>query len=412
MILITIASLYIITSLLYYLLAWFRGSELRHHSTIKSPIETLITENCGFRVHSKNSVRLLQDAGKTYSALIYELQHAKESIHLLYYIFDDDRLGQSISKILIRKAHAGIKVRIIYDRFGSLMPRKGVVKRLLKEGVEICAFRPLIFSFIIFKLTERNHRKLAIIDSRIAFIGGVNIAKRYLDGSELGPWRDMHLRIEGRVVDDLQSLFLSDWYVVKGERVRPVPPHKPHIGSIRMQILYSESGKSRHTLYSAILALFGSARQQILISTPYFTPPEPHLKSLCRAASMGIRVKLMLPARSDMRITAAAAESYFEELLNSGVEILLYNKGFLHTKMVVIDNHYAYIGSANLDYRSLLNNWEVGTIIYDRGFCRRAANTFSRDSLRCSRLTLEELKSRPILRRAAVGLARLLSPML
>lgn len=363
----------------------------------------------------KGSPRLLNNGNETYAALIGELQRARRSIHLEYYIFDDDRIGQAISSLLIRRAKAGVKVRIIYDLFGSWMPARGMLHRLRANGVEVRYFRPLRLCHLGKWLNIRNHRKIAIIDGRIAFLGGINIARRYLEGSSLGRWRDLHLQLDGRAVNDLERLFREDWLLVGGEPYPTsassavAPPILRSIESLR--IIASREGSSRKEIETILIDLINRARYELLASTPYLIPPHRLREALKAASRRGVRVQLMIPSRVEWRVVGWAAESYFEELLSAGIELYRYENGFLHTKMVLCDRRGCYIGTANLDYRSLRINWEVGALIQDQGFGKRAARTFIKDKGHCHRLHPSEQQKRASQRRLLYRIGRLFAPL-
>lgn len=400
--------------LLYYLTAWRRTIPSQRIPEGESNMERIISRGCGTRQTQRNEVRLLNNGGEMFAALIAELQRAKRSIHLEYYIFDDDRIGGAVAEVLIRRARSGVQVRLIYDLVGSWLPAWGLLRRLRQAGVEVQYFRPLRFPWITPALNERNHRKIAVVDGRVAFLGGINIARRYLDGNALGKWRDEHIRIEGEAVRDLQSLFAADWQAIGGapfsveQTLQPVAVR----GEMRCQIAWSQSGATRPVLEDAITALFMQARREILITTPYFIPTEPLLRSLCVAAMGGVRVRLMIPARADLAVVAAASESYLGEFLAAGGEVLRYEDGFLHAKMIVVDRAITYVGTANMDYRSLRTNWEVAAFLQDRAFAEAAVTLFETDCQHCTPWTREQEASRTGLRQVAVRLARLLSPLL
>lgn len=376
-------------------------------------IEHILLKGCGTRPTTANRVALLNDAGEMYAALIKALHHAHRTIHLEYYIFDDDRIGQTISEVLIRRARSGVKVRVIYDILGSWMPAWGMLGRLRKAGVEVSYFRPFDWGHPWRSLNIRNHRKIAIIDDRIAFIGGINIARRYLEGNELGRWRDEHLRIEGEAVRDLQELFYRDRIAVG---CRPIEAVIRSQGvpdaACRTLIGWSEEGPSRGALEQSLVALIRSAEREILLSTPYYIPTPPLRAAISEALRRGVRVALMTPARGDLWATNRASEAYYGELLREGGVILHYEKGFLHTKLVVVDHRICYIGTANLDYRSLRTNWEVAAFIDHAPFARQLTETFSKDRASCSELTFRGWSRRPLHRRIAGYLARLLSKWL
>lgn len=355
-------------------------------------IEELVLERCGGRPTQGNRVTLLNDGSEMYAALIAALHRARHSILMEYYAFDDDRIGRAISDLLIRKARNGVRVLFIYDLVGSWMPPHGVLRRLKRAGVEVRPFRSFDIMHPLDSLRVRNHRKVTIIDCRVAFVGGINIARRYLEGNELGRWRDEHLSLEGEVVAELYDLFRRDWLHVGGRWPREIQPLR-HVATERdlaVQLIRSQAGPTRRHIEQALLSLLDGARREVLLTTPYFVPTPPLLEAMCRAAERGVRVRLMLPARGDLRVVAWAAEEPVRRLLHAGGEVLQYEGGFLHTKMAVADSRVALLGTANLDYRSLRTNWEVATLIFDEAFARLAAETFTRDEAHCRRLTLPE----------------------
>lgn len=399
----------------YMLAAWHPAPESGKCGGGRSFQESVIAGGCGSPATDGNSVALLNDGGEMFPSLIRELQHARRSIHLEYYIFDDDRIGSAIADVLIRKVRTGVEVRLLYDAVGSWHLSPALIGRLRGAGVEVCAFGRVRFPWLTPSFNIRNHRKIAIIDGCTAFIGGINIARRYLDGDNLGRWRDEHLRIEGRAVAYLQRLFADDWCTAGGrpfDTESRIVQSPRHVGNARVQIGWSQTGRTRRTLADAFMAAIMQARHEIMISTPYFVPPMPIIRALCVAASGGVRVRLMVPARADMRAVALAGESYFGELLAAGAEIYLYDKGFLHSKTMVVDSHTASVGTANMDYRSLCTNWEVAAFIYDERFAQTAAATFEHDTLCCRRLTRHDYDARPLHRRIAVSFCRLFSQLL
>ncbi len=368
-------------------------------------IEQLIFRTCGSSATTRNRVLLLNDGREMYAALLAALHRARHTIHLEYYIFDDDRIGQAISEVLIRRARSGVQVRLIYDIIGSWMPAWGTLRRLRQAGVEVCYFRPLGWREFFQKINIRNHRKIAIIDGQIAFLGGINIARRYLEGTELGHWRDEHLQLEGEVVATLQALFHRDWLRVGGTYFLPktVRPSRDFISikqeasskfNVRVQIAWSEEGETRKLLEQVLVRLIGSARSEVLLATPYFIPTPCLHRALQTALARGVRVKLMLPARCDLRLAMWASQDFYGELLSLGASVYRYETGFLHTKMVVIDRVVSCLGTPNLDYRSLCTNWEVAAFITDRSFGRKAAALFRYDALHCRLVTSEDWQHR------------------
>ncbi len=324
-------------------------------------VEQIVARGCGTRPAPRNSVSLLHNGSNAFTALIAALQHAVRSIHMEYYIIRDDRIGRTIAEILIRKARAGLEVRVIYDAVGSWRLSRTTLRRMHDAGVRTAAFEPVRFPWFTTRVSRRNHRKIVVTDGRIAFLGGINIAKYYLDGDYMGKWRDEHLRIEGDAVKDLQRLFIADWARVTDECLdlrRYVAPHGIR-QRLPIQLAWSEEGPSRLTIAEAFAAAVVRARQRVRICSPYFLPPTLILDALRLAARGGIRVEVMIPTCSDSPFSDLVSDSYVADLLDAGVELYRYDNGFLHAKLVIVDDTLASVGTANMDYRSLTDNLEV-----------------------------------------------------
>lgn len=381
---------------LLYLLAGFR----RRPNSQKAPerhaelrfddrLERIIRAGCGTRTTLRNEVRLLHNGNNAFTALIAALQRATRSIHMEYYIFCDDRIGRTIADILIRKARAGLEVRVIYDAVGSRRMSRSLLRRMRDAGIEVHPFEPLRFPWFTPRSTRRNHRKIVVTDGKTAFLGGINIAKYYLDGDCMGKWRDEHLCIEGDAVADLQRLFLADWAHVGGERLdagRYIARHAVR-RETPLQVAWAGDGATRPTLAEAFATAIMTARKRIRICSPYFLPPTLLLDALRMAARSGVRVEAMIPSCSDSRMADLITDSYVEELLDADIALYCYDKGFLHAKLLLIDDCLASVGTANMDYRSLADNWEVTVFIRDRGIAEELSRTFDKDLASCRRIT-------------------------
>ena len=376
-------------------------------------VERIVTRGCGTRTTEHNRVELLHNGGNAFTALIAALQRAVRSIHLEYYIFRDDRIGRTVAEILIRRARAGVEVRVIYDAVGSRRLSRTMLRRMHEAGIRTAAYEPIRFPWLRPCLTCRNHRKIVVADGKIAFLGGINIAKYYLDGDYTGKWRDEHLRIEGDAAADLQRLFLADWARITGERLDPAPGIVRHGVRERLpiQVAWSEQGPSRLTLADAFAAAIVRARERVRICSPYFLPPTLMLDALRLAVRSGVRVEVMIPSRSDSRLMDWVSDSYVEDLLDAGVTLHRYDRGFLHAKLLIVDDTLASVGTANMDYRSLLHNLEVTALIRDRATVRRLAATFDRDLSTCRRIGAGQWRQ-PLWRRTAGDVLRLVSPLM
>jgi cardiolipin synthase len=362
-----------------------------------------------------NRVQVLQNGKATFASLYEALKGATHSIHLEYYIFENDRIGRQVEKILVKKAHEGVEVRLIYDGVGTLWTEGSIFRRLRKAGVRVECFMPVTLPWFSSRVNYRNHRKIAVIDGRTAYTGGINIAERYLVGTRLGRWRDIHLKIEGEAVKLLQSVFITDWHFVRpSEQLNPDDYFREtDITEVcPVQIAVSGPDSDWATIMQAFFSAIMKARSRIYISTPYFTPNTALLTALKVAALSGIDVRLLMPGRSDSKVAWWASRSYVQELLEAGIKVYMYQGGFNHSKLLIIDGEFSSVGSANMDMRSFEENFELSALIYDRTVAAELEAGFEAD-LRSSQLvTLPEWEMRPNRLGALESLARLLSPLL
>ncbi|WP_295961324.1 cardiolipin synthase [uncultured Alistipes sp.] len=400
---------------LLYILAGYRchAPAAVHGACRGDHLEQIVARGCGTRPTQHNRVRLLHNGNNAFSALIASLQRATRSIHMEYYIIRDDRIGRTIAEILIRKARAGLEVRVIYDAVGSWRLNRTMLRRMHAAGIETAAYEPIRFPWFTTHVTHRNHRKIVVTDGKVAYLGGINIAKYYLDGDYMGKWRDEHLRVEGDAVADLQRLFIADWAHARGECLdsrRYIAPHAIR-RRLPIQLAWAEEGPSRLTIAEAFAAAIVRASDTVRISSPYFMPPAMLLDALRLAARGGVRVQVMIPTCSDSPFTDLISDSYVGDLLDAGVELYRYDNGFLHAKLLIVDDHTASVGTANIDYRSLLDNLEVTAFIRDREVVRALSATFDNDLASCRRVVPEAWK--PAAWRRTLGDAlRLVSPLM
>lgn len=405
-----------VIGLLLYLLTGLRrqcGAPATHRRN-GSAVQTIIRSCCGEPVTAYNRLTQLHNADNAYSALISEIQRARRSIHLEYYIFNDDRLGRTLINLLCRKSRAGVEVRIIYDAIGSWRLGRRSISRMRRAGIGIRGFRPLRFPWFRSGVARRNHRKIAVIDGTTAFVGGINIAKRYIDGNRLGKWRDEHLQLEGDIVGRLQRLFAADWQKVGGEAgdvLRHMPGHRIR-SRLPVQIAWNDDGSACATLHDAFTAAIMRADRSIRISTPYFIPPRTLADAIRMAAESGVMVEIMVPERGDSAVTTAASDSFVREMHEAGATIHRYTDGFLHSKLLIVDDSLATVGAANMDYRSLEDNLEVTAFIYDRRSVSLMAERFEADKESCRTIPAGVNAGAGPLRLAAERLARLLAPLL
>lgn len=369
---------------------------------------------------ANNEVKLLINGENKFPEVLKALKEAKHHIHLEYYIYENDEIGRQIENILIDKARQGVTVRFIYDDFGSRSIRNNLVKRLINNGVNVFPFLRINFIFFANRLNYRNHRKIIIVDGQTAFVGGINISARYSNHSKDNKhfWRDTHLRIDGLGVHYLQYLFLCDWNFCANEKLEPDKLFFPRESSVVkrgnkiVQIAASGPDSEKPTILFSILKAISLASKEILITSPYFIPGESLLDALVIASLSGIRVKLLVPSISDSLLVNTAAKSYYSELLKAGVEIYLYNKGFIHAKTMVTDEKIAIVGTANMDNRSFDLNFEVNAIVYDSEIAKELRTAFYEDLNYSEKIDADSWNSRPRSRQLLEKTARLVSPLL
>ena len=354
------------------------------------------------------------DGASKMTALLEEIEKARDHIHILYYIFCDDETGARLQQALIRKAKEGVKVRVLYDDVGCNGVKKEFFQQMRDAGAEVHALLHVRFPMLTDRVNYRNHRKIVVIDGRIGFIGGMNIADRYVRGTRWGTWRDTHFRIEGSGAAGLQASFLSDWSATTKQQIAAAeyyPPAARFTDNI-MQIVSSGPFGKWRTLLQADSYAIARARRRVWIQTPYYLPSDVLNSALQEAALAGIDVRLMLPARSDSKVVDLATHSYLDDMMKAGVKILFYMPGFLHSKLLIIDDMLSVIGSANMDFRSFEHNFEVNAFVYDGEFTARMASVFEEDQSRSHPLTPAEWFRRPRSRRVAESLMRVFSPLL
>ncbi len=381
----------------------------------KRNIIRLLLNNSNAIVTNGNKVNILNNGDETFSAIISELKKAEKFIHLQYYIFDDDNIGNEIIDILIEKAAVGVEVRLIIDDVGGWQLKNSFFNRLRENGIEVECFLKVRFPMFTSKINYRNHRKITVIDGTVGFIGGINIADRYLKGREgYGIWRDMHLRIEGDAVLAMHEIFLIDWYFVKQEELTDPKyfPAADPIGDKLVQIVPSGPDSDWPAIMMGFLQSISSATKYVYMTTPYFMPNDSVLMTIKAAAMGGIDVRLLIPEKSDAHFTHMCSRSYIKELLLAGVKVYFYQKGFLHSKLIVVDDLVLSIGSANLDFRSFEHNFEVNAFIYDEEKATEARNIFLDDLNNSRQIFYDIWVGRSKWMKFKESFARLFSPLL
>lgn len=381
-------------------------------------IVKLVARSSDSPLLSFDDCEIYTEGGTFYSRLIEDIQQATKHIHIESYIFDDDSFFALLSDSLIAKKQEGLDIRIIYDYLGSYSVGSKRWDKLKSYGIQIYPFLPVKIPLLSSTVNYRNHRKITVIDGRIGYVGGMNFANRYQDGNELGKWRDTHFRFTGSAVSALQTDFLMDWYsvskrVVHVERYFSNSPQESRANqSSLLQFIFGGPLDEHQAIEQALTSLIYQAQRSILIQTPYLLPTESLYKALISASLSGINTELMIPSSADSWITFLAMDSYLEGLLQAGVKIHRYQTGFLHSKLMIVDDSIACIGSTNLDFRSLEHNFEVMGIVYDHNLVQRLQHIYAQDLRECKTLELSAWQCRPYTRRLGESIMRLFSPLL
>jgi cardiolipin synthase len=367
-------------------------------------------------ISTGNAVTLLNNGEQKFPALFEALENATLYIHLEYYIFTADAVGNRVADILIEKQRQGVEVRVIADDVGS-NDIKNIPARLRKAGIPFLKTMPVAFSSLA-NTNYRNHRKIVIVDGVIGFIGGINLDERYWNnGKHKLFWRDTSVRIEGPAVKLLQVQFLLSWYFSGGEN--DFDESRRYLESVSINrgnaiVAIAASGPSSPVPYimETILLALSQAKKSIRICTPYFIPSDQLTSVLVIAAANGIEVELILPEKSDSFIVQHASFSFIKPILERGVRVYLYKKGFMHAKTISIDNSLAFIGTVNMDTRSFFLNFEITSIIYEQRLCKHIEESFETDKRNSQLISLDKWQNRPVIYRAFDSVCRLLAPLL
>lgn len=382
-------------------------------------LSNMLLKDLGSPLTCGNHVQLLVNGENKFPDLLESIKAAKHHVHLEYYIYECDDTGMSVIELLIEKAKQGVKVRFIYDDFGSPTIKSALEKRMKAAGIEIYAFHKIKFYLLANRFNYRNHRKIIVIDGHTAFVGGINVSDKYVnkDDPQKLFWRDTHLKITGPAVYYLQYLFITDWNFCCGDAAFEVTLDyftQAEIAPNNCYVQIAASGPDSplpSILYSLLQAI-SLAKEEILITTPYFIPGDSIMDALCMAALSGLKVKLLVPGISDSKLVNAASKSYYNKLLEAGVEVYLYQKGFVHAKTIVTDGKLSMAGTANMDYRSFELNFEVNAVVYDSAFAQQMRGLFFEDLKDAKQINKDEWLARPFKKQLPEKIARLFSPVL
>lgn len=382
----------------------------------KQKTTALITKTTNCPVTCHNELELLKDGQHTFERIFHALEEAEKHIHLQYYIFEDGLLAEKLLDVFERKVSENVTVRLLYDGIGSYSLSKKYLKKLKEIGVETAQFLPFRFGRFLASLNYRNHRKIIIIDNKVGFTGGINVSDKYLKGDPaLGKWHDTHLKIEGEAVDFLNRLFITDWFLASEKKV-DVSTFKIHRTPLRkssLQIVPSGPDDDFDVMEQVYFSIINNADKYLYITNPYIIPNHAILQALMTAALSGVDVRILMSDSTDIKLVDWCVRAYFESYLKAGIKIYLYSGGFLHSKVMLCDDEIASVGTANLDNRSLQQNYEAQVFVYDAAFCQQMKSDFLKDCEKSRLLNdYEAHKNRPWTKKLIEGFAKLLSPLL
>ncbi|MBT6006634.1 MAG: cardiolipin synthase [Prolixibacteraceae bacterium] len=388
----------------------FNGKRLKNENIIR-----LLLNNSNALLTTGNQLKILNNGNETFQAIFQAIKNAKHHVHLEYYIFSDDKIGNQLKNLLIEKSLERVEIRIIIDDVGSWGLRKKFISELQENGIEIYSFMEVRFPRLTARVNFRNHRKILIVDGEIGFTGGINIADRYIEGIKgIGRWRDTHLQIEGDAVACLQVVFAADWYFVINENLagRKYFPALTERDGGPVQISAGGPDSDWENIGQAFFAAITSAKNKVYIVTPYLMPPLNIISALKIAALSSVDVRILIPEKSDAIIPKWSSFSYVEEFLEAGIKIYFYQPGFIHSKYLIVDDLFSSIGTTNFDFRSLETNFEVNAFIYHEHFTRTLEKHFIADLQNSSEIKLVEWKKRPWHYKLRESMAHIVSPLL
>ena len=395
----------------------FAEQENLHIPRRNRPLMKLFTNQNWALPFKDNEVSIFTDGYEFVSTLLYNIGQAQDHIHLDTYIIEDDPLGNLVADALIDKARQGVEVRLLYDDVGCWRVKDRFFNRMRAAGIQVYAFMPVRFPAFTGKVNYRNHRKLCVIDGKVGFIGGMNIALRYVKGTARQTWRDTHLCIRGGAVYAIQRAFLVDWYFVSRTLVtdrRYYPPVDKTIdNNCLTQIVTSSPVSPWPDIMQGYVRVLLQAHRYVYMESPYFLPTEPVLFAMRTSALAGVDVRLIVPRHGDAKLVEWASRSYLMEVIEAGVKVYLYEPGFNHSKILVSDDNLSSCGSTNIDFRSFENNFEANAFFFNEGMALRLKKVFLTDQAQSTLVDdVSYFIKRPFLQRLLESLVRLLSPLL
>lgn len=392
-------------------------------SELQGKLSRLLDKNSKAILTWKNQVEIVADTNAALDLICAEIAKAEKHVHLEYFSISRDATGTRLKDLLIQKARQGVEIRFIYDDVGCWDLGPKFKSELKQAGVLFVPFMPVWIPFLNSRLNYRNHRKLVIVDGQAAFLGGLNIGDKYLGKNKyFGYWRDSLVKLSGESVMALQAIFLTDWYFVSKQNLLtkdtfanyaslPLQEQSSH-ATIPVQIAASGPDTDHASIMQVYFAAISNARRSIRITTPYLILNGSLLMALKTAALSGVKIQVILPGKADHFIVFWGSRSYYRELLESGIEIFEYQAGFMHAKVLIVDDEVLSTGTANMDLRSFNHNFEITAMIYDPQSTAQALLHFQEDIQQSRKIVLEEYKTRSLLKKGVESLCRLFSPLL
>ncbi len=369
--------------------------------------------NAGIAI--RNHVKIIHSGKEAIDRMVEEISGAKHHIHIEMFSIVWDSTGRRVLKLLEEKVKEGVEVRVVFDAVGSWTLWSWLVRGLERAGIQIVPYFPVRFRIFAHRVNYRNHRKIVIIDGRLAFLGGVNLGDKYYDLNRyFGHWRDTVIQAEGDVVYALQKVFLLDWFFASGKRFKLDDYFPVHTIEHRMDIQNVTSGPDTpwENILQAYFMLITGAEHYIWITTPYLILDESLLTALCTASLSGVDVRIVVPGKPEHWLVWFGNRSYFDQLMSAGIRIFLYMGGYTHAKVILTDDRITSVGTANFDMRSLRLNFEINSIVYNEDFAHEIRRQFETDFAHSNELNPEKFQQRNVLHKLAESVSKLLSPLL
>ena len=390
------------------------GLEHKLHRLLKNNSKAILT------IH--NEIELIHDTAIAFAAICDGIASARHHVHLEYFSITADSTGKQLKELLIQKAKEGVEIRFIYDDVACWRLPRRFKKELRDAGVQFIPFMPVWIPLLNSRMNYRNHRKLVIIDGEKGYLGGLNIGDKYLGKDPyFGYWRDSLAIFKGESTVSMQAIFMADWYFVSKEKLFGkkqidryiLPHHEIKIKNISpVQVVASGPDTQHANILQLYFSAIANAHHSIRINTPYLILNDSLLMALKTAAISGVKVQIILPQKADHSVVFWGSRSYFQELLEVGVEIYEYTRGFMHAKILIVDNEILGLGTANMDLRSFNHNFELTALVYDDSLVDKASDAFSEDLAFSKRIILEDFEKRGFFQRSKESICRLFSPLL